>query len=424
MGLNILVIGSGGREHSLCWKLAQSDLVDAIYCAPGNAGIDQEDKCKSVGFDALNFEDQLKFCRSNNIDFVVIGPDNALASGIVDFYQNNNIKVFGPTKTMAQLEWSKIYAKEFLQKNNIPTAKYLIGHGLDDSLKKTKANNWVNVFKADGLCLGKGVYVAENSATREISLNDLYDNTLNKNYDSKILLEEKLEGDEMSLFLICDGKKALPLTTCRDYKRRYNNDTGPNTGGMGAYCQHELYNNLENTIDEKIIKPINKLMSCSELPYTGILYVGLMLVKNNGSIIPYVLEFNARFGDPETQVMMPLLDCDLAKLLLMAIDGNLSPDLIKWSMAQSVGVVLASNTYPNLSKAQVIEYTPDNTNNFKIFHANSYFNDHKLYTKGGRIFTCVGTGKTYKTARDTAYQNIKSIKIKDTSYRSDIAGHL
>ncbi len=424
--LKILVIGSGGREHSICWKLTQSQLIDKIYCAPGNPGIAQEAKCEITNIDVLDFQAQVEFCKQKNINFVIVGPDNPLACGIVDYLQQNNIKVFGPNKQCAKLEWSKIYAKEFMILNKIPTAKYLIGNGYQDALAKLKANPWLKVFKADGLCYGKGVYVANDSNDSSECLNLLYQNALNKDNQAQIVMEERLCGIEMSLFLLCDGKQAYPFYTSQDYKRRYDHNQGPNTGGMGAYCPHELYSDWNQLIEKYIIKPINNNFHNSQFNYIGVLYVGIMLVKDStkNELIPYVLEFNARFGDPETQAMLPLLNSDLAYLCLNAINGNLNQSMITWSNAKSIAVVTVLNQYPNPTQPSIITNMPEETNNFKLFQAGTVRQNDQLIAQSGRVMAAVAFDYDYTQAYHIVYNKIKEIKYNNIDYRKDIALHL
>ena len=300
--LKLLVVGSGGREHALCWKLAQSEQVGQIFCLPGNGGTALERKTTNVEIDVLNFPSISEFCLSNQIDLIVIGPDNPLAEGIVDYLQEKGLRVFGPTRQAAKLEWSKSHAKTFMARHSIPTPRFVVCQSNEEAQRELSNNPWAQVIKVDGLALGKGVFVCNSSEDAQLVCNDIFLENKFGDAAETLLLEEKIIGQELSLLLLCDGKTFTPLASSQDYKRRFDGDHGSNTGGMGAYSPVALHTQYEAIIKETILTPLKAALLSEDWQYRGVLYIGIIVgfSEQDRTIRPRVLEFNARFGDPET----------------------------------------------------------------------------------------------------------------------------
>ena len=421
--LKLLVVGAGGREHALCWKLAQSESVGKIYCTPGNGGTAQEAKTENVPIDSLDFPALSQFCLAEKIDLVVVGPDNPLAEGIVDALAGKGIRVFGPSKQAARLEWSKSYAKEFLVGQGIPTARHVIARSLEEGQRLIKQHDWARVVKVDGLALGKGVFVCDTEAQAEAALQEIF--TANKfgAAGGTVVLEEKIIGEELSLLLLCDGKRFVELESSQDHKRRFDDDQGPNTGGMGAYSPVPLYAQHRSTIEKTIITPLSQALTQGKLAYQGLLYVGIIVGKtaSESSSIPRVLEFNARFGDPEAQAILPRLRSDLLPALWAATEGKLDEVELNWTDQPSCCVVAVTRTYPEKSaKGDEIHLTelPDHC---AVFHSGTQKIDGKLVTAGGRILCVTALGSDRESAAQKAYQALASIKFDQMDYRRDIA---
>ena len=417
--MNILIIGSGGREHALAWKIAQSPKCSKLYAMPGNPGIEEVAEC----VDGISINDNaavIKFAKEHSIDLVVIGPEAPLVNGLVDDLTAAGIKAFGPTKAAAQLEGSKIFAKDLMKKYNIPTATYNIFDNADKACGYIKAAGAPIVIKADGLAAGKGVIVAQ---TVDEAINAVFEVMEQKSFGeagSRIVIEEFMDGEEASLLAFTDGKTIIPMIPSQDHKRVDDGDKGLNTGGMGAYAPAPVMTpEIIQKAEEKILKPIIDAMNKEGISYKGCLYAGLMIV--NGE--PKVVEFNARFGDPETQVVLPLLDSDLVDIMLSCIDGNLAAQQINWSNDSAVCIVLASGGYPQSYKKG---FEIDGLNKAKaldtlIFHAGTSKVDDKIVTSGGRVLGVVAKAGDIKTAVDKAYKGVEVIHFDNMHFRKDIA---
>jgi phosphoribosylamine--glycine ligase len=425
--INILVVGAGGREHALCWKLAKSQLVRQIYCAPGNGGTARLDKTENLPIAVDAFDQLAQFCGANNIELVVVGPDNPLADGIVDYLEGKGLRVFGPTKEAARLEWSKAFAKEFMQSIGLPTARFHTCTSYSEGQRLVEANSWAQVVKVDGLALGKGVFVCDSEAEVLAALKEIFDNKRFGESGSKVVLEERLDGEELSLLTLCDGKRLVPMPALQDHKRRFNGDKGPNTGGMGAYSPVELYDRSHESIEEQVLAPLNRALAEGRLRYKGVLYIGLMVSgsptvsKTGAAVTPYVLEFNARFGDPETQALLPRLNSDLLPALWSCTDGTLDQVKLEWSELSSCCVVAVTENYPEQSsKGEPIELQPVPPDAV-LFQAGTTLLDGKLQTAGGRILSVTGLAASMEAASRSAYAALKSVSFPSMAYRTDIA---
>lgn len=411
--MDVLVVGGGGREHALVWKIAQSPLVERVYCAPGNGGTAGEEKTINVPISVDRFEELTQFATQKKIDFVVIGPDNPLADGIVDFMTERSLKVFGPKKAAAKLESSKSHAKKMMTELGIPTARFEVFDNKEAAIIFARENDWARVVKEDGLALGKGVYVCDELSEVEGALEKLYG--LNPN--AVILLEERLQGEELSLFLLCDGKRTLTFADCQDHKRRFDGDKGPNTGGMGAYSPVPLYKSNKQIIDEKVVAPISEALADGRLDYKGVLFIGILMQDGT----PYVLEFNARFGDPETQAMMPRLKSDLLPALIACAEGKLDSVSLEWDDRFSCCVVACAENYPESSskgEEVLLRAVPDDA---RVFQAGTAMVNDTLTTNGGRVLAVVTLNDQPSLAKEAAYEALKNISFKGMDYRNDIA---
>lgn len=431
--MKVLVVGGGGREHSICWKLALSTRVEQIFCAPGNGGTAKSDKTTNVDIAVMDFDKLIAFSKEQRIDLVVIGPDNPLAEGIVDSMEAAGLRVFGPNKSQAKLEWSKAYAKEVLNQLNIATARFATANSQQTAEAIVKANQWARVIKADGLALGKGVFVCANEEEALQALNTIYKS--GKFSDTKVVIEEMLIGEEISLLTLCDGKTLVPLLPSQDHKRRFDDDLGPNTGGMGAYAPVQLYEKHKEAIQDRVLEPLQKALAEGKLNFKGVLYIGLLMhqEKSNSERAsknlpePYVLEFNARFGDPETQTILPLLQSDLFDALYACTDQSLDQQKLSWSKQSSCCVIGAAKGYPDSSsKGEAIVF-PSNSSASEqiIFQAGTKLvttaTSEQLVTDGGRIFAVVGLADKMEDARERAYNLIGTVQCQSLDYRRDIA---
>lgn len=413
--MKVLVVGSGGREHALVWKLLQSPKVSYIYCAPGNGGIRQMAECVDIKADDI--EGLCKFAKKNRIDLTVVGPELPLSLGIVDAFEEEGLRIFGPRKNAAILESSKAFAKDFMQKYGIPTAKYKI---YDDASKaKEELDNFglPVVIKADGLAAGKGVIIAN---TREEALNAIDTIMMDKHFGeagNKVVIEEFLEGREASILAFVDGKTAVPMVSAQDYKRVFDGDKGLNTGGMGAISPAPHYNEkVADDVMEQIIKPTVEAMNKENRPYKGVLYFGLMITKNG----PKVIEYNCRFGDPETEAVLLRLESDLVEIMEAVIDERLHEMDIEWSDYAAMCVVMASGGYPeSFEKGYEIKGL-ENAEEGIIFHAGTKYIDGKIVTNGGRVLVFAALGKTLDEARAIAYGDMEKVSFKDCHFRRDI----
>ncbi len=414
--MNVCVIGSGGREHSLCFKLKQSTKLKNLYCIPGNAGT--EEIAQNINIDISDFEKTYSEIIKRNIDLVIVGPEIPLVSGITDFFEDKGIKVFGPSKKASQLEGSKIFMKNLCKKFNIPTAQYHEVKNIDDAKEALKNFNEPIVVKSDGLAAGKGVTICE---TKELAIKDIQ-NILNGKFSSskKVIIEEYLDGEEASYFVITDGKNFKQIGTAQDHKRIGENDTGLNTGGMGAYSPSHLINQeVEKKIIEKIIIPTLEGMKELNCEYKGILYAGLM-IKNNE---PKLIEYNIRFGDPECQVLMMRLKSDLLELILDTLNNNLENQNIVWAEEHCITIVAASKGYPEkFNKNKEIKNLPNNVMDQKeqIFHAGTIKSHGKILSNGGRVLNSTVVATSLKTARQKAIDLLNKVEWEDKYFRKDI----
>ena len=414
--MKVGIIGSGGREHAICDSLNKSDNVNKIYCFPGNAGTSQI--AENIDIDLDNFEKIKNFILEKKIDLVIVGPEKPLVDGLVDFLQKFKIKVFGPNKTASQLEGSKIFTKKICQKFKIPTAKFGIFNKKDDAFKFLKKSKFPIVVKADNLASGKGVYICVNKKEADVAVEEIFNGKFGK--AEQILIEEFLEGEEMSFFTIHDGKIFKNFGTAQDHKRVSEGDRGKNTGGMGAYSPSRLINNdLEKKIINKIIKPTIKGLSEIGSEYRGFLYTGLMIVKNE----PYLIEYNVRMGDPECQTIIPKLKTDLSKIFMSCCNGNLNEINIEWSNKKSLCIVVCSKGYPEEFKKNV---EIQNINNLETdhgefcFHAGTLKRNEKIYAVGGRVLNFVSLSEDFGKARKNVINKINILNWEEGFYRKDI----
>lgn len=416
--MDILIIGSGGREHTLAWKLAQSKLVNKIYAVPGNPGMEDVATCVSGSVEDNTF--LVNFAKENNIDMVVVGPEVPLTNGIVDDMEKVGIPSFGPKKLAAQLEGSKSFSKDIMKKYGIPTAKYEVFTEADKAKAYIEQEGAPIVIKADGLAAGKGVIVAE---TKQQALDAIDEIMCDKAFGSagnSVVIEEFMAGEEASVLAFTDGKTIIPMIPSQDHKRAHDEDKGPNTGGMGTYAPAPVITeDLMKTIKSTILEPTIQAMAKEGHPYKGCLYAGLMITSEG----PKVVEFNARFGDPETQVVLPLLDSDLGEIMLACINGTLADCDIKWSDKAAVCVVMSAGGYPAKYRKgdEILGLENAAQNNILVFHAGTAKQDTKIVTNGGRVLGVVALGDDIKSAVDTVYKGIKTIDFKDVYYRKDIA---
>jgi len=412
---NTLVIGSGGREHSLIWKIKQSQFLNEIYSIPGNGGILEDAVVLDTEF---TFENVKKAIEEFNIDIVIVGPEEPLVKGITDYLKDKNIIVFGPSKKAALLEGSKVFAKNFMKKYSIPTADFEVFKDKNKAIDYLKTKKEA-VIKADGLCAGKGVFVCNSFKESHNAVLKLMEDKIFGNAGDEIIIEEKLEGEETSILVFLNSDVYIPLIPARDYKRRFEGNKGPNTGGMGSYAPTNLINaKIMERIDNNIIKKVIKGLTDEGIIYKGILYIGLMIVKEN----PFVLEFNIRFGDPETQCILPLLEDDLLEVILnLEEKKNIS---LKWKKGVCVDVVLASNGYPGkYEKGKLINLKIDQEMNqdIFIFHAGTKFEKGKYYTNGGRVLNIASIGRDIKEARKKVYGFIENnVYFDGMQFRKDI----
>lgn len=417
--MNILVIGGGGREHALAWKAAQSENIKTVFVAPGNAGTANEDKVKNVDINAEDIDELKKFALQNEIILTIVGPEAPLVNGVVDEFQAAGLKIFGPSRGAAQLEGSKAFTKDFLARNNIPTAAY--GNFTDEAEAITyiKQQGAPIVIKADGLAAGKGVILAQTEDEAIDAVKDMLSGNSFGDAGARVVIEEFLEGEEASFICMIDGKNILPMATSQDHKARDEGDTGPNTGGMGAYSPAPLVTDeIHQSVIDEVIRPTVDGMAREGHSFTGFLYAGLMI--KNGK--PKVLEYNVRFGDPETQPIMMRLQSDLVELCLAAVDGELDKHTTQWDSQYALGVVLAAGGYPDsYNKGDVISGLEGlDTHKTKVFHAGTALKDDQVITNGGRVLCACGMGNTVAEAQKAAYEIVEKINWDKVYYRKDI----
>jgi phosphoribosylamine---glycine ligase len=418
VSMNILVIGSGGREHALIWKLKQSKHVDKIYCVPGNGGISTIAKCINAKIE--NTRGLIEIVQRNRIDMTVVGPEQPLANGIVDDFQRRKYKIFGPDRKAAQLESSKVFSKEFMKQYHIPSAPFRVFQTSAEAIGFCKSVNFPVVVKADGLAAGKGVVVAKDMAEATAAIDMMMTKRAFGKAGDRVIIESCLVGQEVSIMAVTDGRTIIPLLPSQDHKRAFDGDRGPNTGGMGAYCPVDFVTpELMAEIQEHVLEPTINGLRNEDIHYSGILYAGLMLTENG----PKVLEFNCRFGDPETQAVLPLLKTDLADLMIAVIDKKLAnfPKL-DWRKGASGSVIMASKGYPGNYKTGSpitgIESIKDN--NCLVFHAGTRRENNRYLTSGGRVLAVTGMDSDLKLALDRAYNGVKKIRFDGAQFRRDI----
>ncbi|MCG8069511.1 MAG: phosphoribosylamine--glycine ligase [Candidatus Thiodiazotropha taylori] len=419
--MNILVIGSGGREHALAWKAAQSPLADKVYVAPGNAGTALEEKLENIDIPVEAIEQLVSFAESHQIGLTIIGPEVPLVMGITDAFQQAGLRCFGPTQGAAQLEGSKSFTKDFLARHKIPTADYQTFTDIDQALAYLHQCGAPIVIKADGLAAGKGVIVAMEMETAETAVKDMLAGNAFGEAGHRVVIEEFLEGEEASFIVMADGEHVLPMATSQDHKRVGDGDTGLNTGGMGAYSPAPVVTQtIDQRIMDEVILPTVRGMAEEGLPYTGFLYAGLMITADG---TPKVIEYNCRFGDPETQPIMLRMRSDLVAHCLAALDGSLDQQTTEWDPRASVGVVLAAGGYPgSYDKGLPISGLPQSDNNeLKVFHAGTSMNGDQVVTSGGRVLCATALGETVTEAQQNAYQLTRAIRWDGVYFRTDIA---
>ncbi len=415
--MNILVIGSGGREHALCWKIKQSPLVETLYCAPGNGGIEEVAIC--IDLDSNNHQDVIKFCKEKDIELVVVGPEAPLVNGLVDDLTETGIDTFGPNKIASQLEGSKGFTKDICAQYGIPTAAYKKFNITSEATAYIQEQGAPIVIKADGLAAGKGVIVAMNEEEAVNAVKDMFSGSFGK-AGAEVVVEAFLQGEEASFFALIDGDNIVPLATAQDHKRVGEGDTGPNTGGMGAYSPAPVMTQemCKRTIDE-IIRPTVKAMNDLAAPYKGVLFAGLMITDKG----PELIEYNCRFGDPECQVLMKRLNSDIVPLLIATARGMLNDVKVDWDAQTALTVVMAANGYPEsyskgtvVSNLEVANSLPD-TN---IFQAGTKKIDNQTIATGGRVLNITSLGSSVKEAKEKAYKAVDTIDWKDGFCRRDI----
>jgi phosphoribosylamine---glycine ligase len=416
--MNVLVIGSGGREHALVWKLKQSKRVDKIFCVPGNGGISLLAKC--INAKADNVRGLLEIVQRNRIDLTIVGPEQPLANGLVDDFQRRKLRVFGPDRKAAQLESSKVFSKEFMKQYHIPTAPFRVFQTSAEAIGFCKSANFPVVVKADGLAAGKGVVVAKDMAEATAAIEMMMSKRVFGKAGDRIVIESCLVGQEVSIMAVTDGKTIIPLLPSQDHKRAFDGDSGPNTGGMGAYCPVDFMTpEILMEIQEHILEPTIAGLRNEDIHYSGILYAGIMLTEHG----PRVLEFNCRFGDPETQVVLPMLKTDLIDLMQAVIEKKLAnfPKL-DWRKGAAAGVIMASKGYPGNYKtgAPITGIEAIKDNNCLVFHAGTRRENNRLLTNGGRVLAVVGVDNDLRSALDRTYAAVKKIRFDGAQFRRDI----
>jgi len=422
--LKVLIIGGGGREHCLAWKISKSPLLDKIFAIPGNAGIAGIAECIDINISKNNFAEIIKFVKSKGIDLTVVGPETPLVDGIVDYFNKEDFKIFGPDKQASAIEGSKVFTKEFMQRNNIPTPPGIIFGKTNfkeaiDYIKKRK--KFPLVIKADGLAAGKGVVITGNEEQAIEAVKDCFIRDRFGISGNKVIVEDFLDGYEVSILCLCDGKKIIPMAPAQDYKRIFDNDKGKNTGGMGSYSPVPMIDDITyRQILNDIVFTTYDAMLKENIIYKGVLYAGIMMSEGK----PYLLEYNCRFGDPETQVILPRLKDDLLPLLLECAEGNLSKKELKWDEDKCVCIIAASEGYPESSSSGDIIEGLDNLRNSEetiVFHAGTKKKNGNIVTNGGRVLGVVSRAPTFREAREKVYSAMLEINFRGIQYRRDIA---
>ncbi len=417
--MKVLLVGSGGREHALAWKIAQSPLLKKLYCAPGNAGIAELAECVAIAADDL--QGLLQFALREKIDLTVVGPEVPLVAGIADLFRENGLLLFGPSKETALLEGSKAFSKELMTKYGVPTAGYEIFTNVKEAKHYVIESEMPVVIKADGLAAGKGVVICDSAEQAVVTLTQMMEEKSFGDAGSKVIIEKKLEGEELSVLVLTDGKKILPLASARDHKRAYDHDRGPNTGGMGAFSPSMKIPDSEiGGIIDIAVRPIIEGMARDGMPYRGVLYAGIMMTKDG----PYVLEYNCRFGDPETEVILPRLKSDLLPVLTQIANGDVGSGTLEWHDKACITVVMASGGYPgSYEKGFSIHglETAKGLSDAAVFHAGTSLDAQKqIVTSGGRVLAVTAWGDSLKAAHERVYQIISKIHFQGGFYRRDI----
>lgn len=419
--MKILIIGSGGREHALAWKAAQSTTVEQVYVAPGNAGTEREDGIDNVAIDCGDIAGLIEFARRHTIDLTIVGPEAPLVAGIVDAFADAGLRCFGPTRAAAQLEGSKAFSKDFLARHGIPTASYGNFSDLEQAIAYIRKQGAPIVVKADGLAAGKGVILARSEAEAIAAVTDMLAGNAFGDAGHRVVIEEFLEGEEASFIVMADGSHILPMATSQDHKARDNGDQGPNTGGMGAYSPAPVVTEaLHRRIMTEVIEPTIRGMAADGQPYTGFLYAGLMITADG---TPKVLEYNCRFGDPETQPIMMRLRSDLVALCNAALDRRLDQVSVDWDPRSAVGIVLAAGGYPgDYRQGDVISGLDQPlASDRKVFHAGTRRQGDHIVTAGGRVLCACALGASVSEAQRKAYEVVRAIDWHNVYYRTDIA---
>lgn len=414
--MKILIVGSGGREHTIAWKLSKEKKVSRIYCAPGNPGIGK--LADIVDIEVNEIDKLVGFAKKENIDLTIVGPEVPLVLGISDKFEENGLKIFGPNKKCALLEGSKAFSKEFMIRHNIPTAKYMEFTDINLAKENVEIYGYPVVIKADGLAAGKGVVIVNDKNEALSTLEEMMKDKKFGEAGDKIVIEEFLEGIETSILTFVDGETIVPMVSAKDHKNIFDNDKGPNTGGMGTYSPSLIYDEkLENEVRETILNPIIDGIKKDKLDYKGVLFIGLMITKEG----PKVLEFNVRFGDPETQVVLTRLETDLVDIIDGILNNRLKYINIKWSENKTVCVVLTSKGYPeSYEKGIVINGLEDVDNDIILFHSGTKLVDKDIVTNGGRVIGVTAIGSTLEEATEKAYKNVEKVKFEGMHYRKDI----
>ena len=414
--MKILVVGGGGREHAICWKLSKEANVDKIYCAPGNAGISNVAQC--IDIQDSDIENLLNFAKENQIDLTIVGPEIPLVAGIVDKFEKEGLKIFGPNKKCAQLEGSKSFSKDFMIRHNLPTAKYKEYTDLDEAISEIDSFGYPVVIKADGLAAGKGVVIPENREDAITTLEEMMSDKKFGNAGDKIVVEEFLTGIETSILAFVDNDTIVPMVSSKDHKKVFEGETGLNTGGMGTFSPSEIYTDeLAKEVQEKILDKTLEGFKKDNLNYKGILFVGLMITEDG----PKILEYNVRFGDPETQSVLFRLDTDLNKIISEILNNNLKNIEINYSKEESICVMLTSGGYPeSYEKGKVISGLENLDSDIVVFHSGTKFDNENIVTNGGRVIGITAKSKTVKEAAQKVYENIKKINFEKMHYRKDI----
>lgn len=418
--MKLLVIGAGGREHALAWKLAQSPRVVEVLVAPGNAGTAREDKCRNVAVGATDIDALLALVREECVDLTVVGPEAPLVAGIVDRFRAEGLRIFGPTAAAAQLEGSKAFAKDFLARHGIPTAHYAVHDDLDTALAHVRDKGAPIVIKADGLAAGKGVIVAMTLDEAESAIRDMLASNAFGEAGSRVVIEEFLDGEEASFISIVDGTSALPMATSQDHKRVGDGDTGPNTGGMGAYSPAPVVTpEVHDRVMRDVVEPTVRGMAADGVPFTGFLYAGLMIDQSGAS---KVIEFNVRFGDPETQPVMMRLQSDLLDLIEATVDGRLAGVEAQWDPRPSLGVVMAAEGYPGTPRTgdTINTWDAPDVEDTRVFHAGTRIEGEHAVTAGGRVLCVCALGETVADAQRKAYAEVAGISWPGEFHRHDI----